>query len=676
MLIVPVFCFGQQKWEEYILQLVEESGGEQQFENLYEDLTFLSQHPMNLNALDETQLQRLPFLSEIQIDKLKNYVKHYGPMQSIYELRLVPDLDMQTIEMLLPFVYVGEKQKQPEKFSFNNIFKYGKNELVFRFDECLNQKEGYSDISEEEISKNPNKRYLGEPFYTSLRYSFRYSNKIQFGLTAEKDAGEMFWKDAHKGYDYYSVHLLLRDFGKLKALAIGNYRLSFGQGLVMNTDFSIGKSSQVLNIDKRNIGIKRHFSTDEYNYFQGIAGSLQFGNITVTGFYSNKKIDANVDTVSQTISSIKKDGLNRTVNELNKKDAAQIQLFGGNVSWLTNHFSGGISLLQYSFDKSMEPEAKPYNYFYFRGKDNINLSIDYRYKMPGFCVFGETAVSENKALATVNGIQLEPASYCRLSLLYRYYDKEYQAFFANAFSEGSSIQNESGIYMGIELSPFAKWKFAGYADFFQFPWLRYGVNAPTNGFDGLLQVGYSPKRDMEMFFRYRYKDKTENVASQYLDNTYHTHPVDNVFTHRLRYQLFCLLNRNIKSKTTMDYTIYYPAGTTDSNNGFLISQEINWNPKKFPVKTAFQLAYFNTDDYNSRIYSYEKNVLYAFYIPSFYGEGIRSVLNLRYDIRKNLSFYFRFSQTAYFDRNVIGTGLETINGSRKNDISCLLRWAF
>ena len=39
-----------------------------------------------------------------------------------------------------------------------------------------------------------------------------------------------------QGYDYYSFYLLLKDCGRLKTLAVGNYRLSFGQGLVISTD--------------------------------------------------------------------------------------------------------------------------------------------------------------------------------------------------------------------------------------------------------------------------------------------------------------------------------------------------------------------------------------------------------------------------------------------------------
>lgn len=39
---------------------------------------------------------------------------------------------------------------------------------------------------------------------------------------------------------------VIKNCGRLKALAVGNYRLSFGQGLVISTDYLMGKQSTPL----------------------------------------------------------------------------------------------------------------------------------------------------------------------------------------------------------------------------------------------------------------------------------------------------------------------------------------------------------------------------------------------------------------------------------------------
>lgn len=102
-----------------------------------------------------------------------------------------------------------------------------------------------------------------------MRYNFHYGDYLQIGVTGEKDAGEPFFAlHNRKGYDYYSFYFLIKNLGRLKALALGNYRLSFGQGLVLSTDFRLGKTFSMSTTEYRTGGIRKHSSTDEYNYFR------------------------------------------------------------------------------------------------------------------------------------------------------------------------------------------------------------------------------------------------------------------------------------------------------------------------------------------------------------------------------------------------------------------------
>ena len=93
----------------------------------------------------------------------------------------------------------------------------------------------------------------------------------------------------------------------------------------------------------------------------------------------------------------------------------------------------------------MDPDPKPYNLFYFRGSNNFNIGVDYMLKSNRIKFYGETALSKNGAISTLNALQLTPASYISFLVLYRYYDRRYQALFGNAFSQGSTVQNEQGV---------------------------------------------------------------------------------------------------------------------------------------------------------------------------------------------------------------------------------------
>ena len=57
-----------------------------------------------------------------------------------------------------------------------------------------------------------------------------------------KRCGSPFLRRLPKGYDHYGFHIIINDIGKLKTLALGDYRLSFGQGLILNNDFIGSKS--------------------------------------------------------------------------------------------------------------------------------------------------------------------------------------------------------------------------------------------------------------------------------------------------------------------------------------------------------------------------------------------------------------------------------------------------
>ena len=110
--------------------------------------------------------------------------------------------------------------------------------------------------------------------------------------------------------------------------------------------------------------------------------------------------------------------------------------------------------------------------------------------------------------------------------------------------------------------------------------------------------------------------------------------------------------------------------------GILIAQSIGYTFRNFPLKWDANIAWFQTDDYASRISLYEKGLLYGFSIPSFYGKGERFALNIRYELSKYLIFQAKYGMTHYRDRKTIGSGLEQINGNVKNDLYLQVRLKF
>ena len=134
------------KWMEYIEEMASETEDEERIETLYTDLSYLVEHPFELNTVTEEQLKRLPFLSDLQIRELLAYRSRYGNMLTLYELKNVEAFDLETISLLLPFVHIGEIIVDKRPLTVKNLLKRGSNNLQIRYDRCFQQKKGYVHI--------------------------------------------------------------------------------------------------------------------------------------------------------------------------------------------------------------------------------------------------------------------------------------------------------------------------------------------------------------------------------------------------------------------------------------------------------------------------------------------------------------------------------------------------
>lgn len=644
-------------WEEDLEQLSMESEEEQNWEDELQELSQRIEEPVNLNVATQSQLKQFPFLSDTQIENILSYLYIHGQMQTIYELQLVEEMNKRTIELLLPFVCVQVVDKKKNYPSLKQMLKYGKQEVLTRLDIPLYTRKGY---------KNS---YLGPSLYHSLRYNFHYSDDLQLGITAEKDAGEpMFALHNRKGYDFYSPYFLLKNCGRLKALALGNYRLSFGQGLVLSTDFRLGKTFSLSTAEYRTEGVRKHSSTDEYNYFRGAAATvILFPAFNFSAFYSHRSMDGVIENGE--ITSIYKTGLHRTQKEADKIHAFNLQLMGGNIAYEKNKLKIGVTGIYYFFDRAYEPDLKKYAQYNLHGNHFYNVGVDYKYRLGRFSWVGEAAMGK-KGFALLNQLKYHLSSDYRLLLIHRYYSFDYWSMFGHSFGESSTPQNENGWYLAAEAIPWSHWKFFTSLDLFSFPWWKYRISQPSKGVDMRFQAAYSPRRNLSMYLNYRYKHKDRDVTGT------SGKVILPVLHHQLRYRLI-YNSGGWNFRTTLDYTHFRQQDggkyRFEGRQGWQCTQLCAYTFSNFPFTVSLQGSCFHTDDYDSRIYTSEKGLLYTFYTPSFYGRGFRYTTHLRYDLSKTFMLLVKFGQTVYQDRNEIGSGNDLICGNKKADIQMQLR---
>jgi len=619
---------------EHLMLLVEELGaqhdGNIDLTILQEEFSQLAANPVKINYASFEKLTRIRLLSDFQIQSLFNYIQKNGFVLSTYELQFVYGFDLQSTERAIPA-------------DLNKKLASGKHQVFMRSIRKFD-KESDNPPNTNSILGNPTKLYL--------RYDYRYKRKIRWGFTAEKDAGEEFFKGINKnGFDFYSAHLQLNNFGFVKNLSIGDYHLRFGQGLVLWSGFSYGKTSMPLDIKKRAAGITGYRSTDENLFFRGIATTLTHKNIDLSFFYSGNRIDGNITEYDSTlnkaitVSSLQTSGDHSLAGLASDKDAVFEQVFGSNLTMNFNKLKTGLTFAHTWLDTELIPPERYYNQFYFRGKQLTHLSADYQLLINRINLYGEAAYCFGRGWAILNGALFNLSSEFSLGMIYRNFDKEYFSFFGNAFSENSGIRNEEGFYLGAEISPLANWKVSAYFDAYKFPWLRYLVTSPSSGADYMIKIDYHPSSQIEMYWKIKGESNVADINED-LPGITDQEPINRL---NLRYHLSYTTSSKLAFRNRIEIA-RKKTGDISPEWGYILYQDILFTFRQLPVDIKARYAIFDTDSYNTRIYTYENDVLYSFSIPALYSKGTRSYLLVKYSPGKSLSFWFKYSRTRYSNK--------------------------
>ena len=646
---------------------------ESEYENLYDVLTKLHAKPLNLNTATFDSLKLLGFLSDKQIDNILDFRKKANLFTHINELLLVPGLAKDDVDAISYFVFIYNKIKT----SFDKLnFKNNKNEILLKYKQLFPKSDAYKIYSREELKSDyaykckENSRYLGPSFGTMIKAKLVGPKGLRYGFTCENDPGEnYFTRNQKEGFDYFSFWLCVKKNTWLKSLYLGDYRVKMGQGLLMWGGFSSGKSSQAVANEKAATGFHEHSSSDEVNFLRGVAVSLSpFKNIMCNLFASYKKTDASVSTDDMLeeediiTAKLYKTGLHRSLNEISKKHKVKEKTLGASINWNTLYFKLGTSCVYYDFSPNLAPGKYYYQEYGDPGNNRFLCSIDYKTSYHRFYLFGETAFSNNGSLASINGLRWTK-DIISLSLIYRYYQKDYKSYYASAFGEYSGASNEEGVYCGLECDLIKNLSLNLYFDRFRFFSPRYRARYNNPGYECLGELDYKFDR-LRHILRYKFEHKAEdeNGKPGTKDKS------------ELRYQLYYKRNKTLELRTRMSYSSYKKASVVDE--GFFVSQDVILVSRNDNFKTQIRLAYFDIDSYNARIYTYENNVLYAYSFPSFMHKGWRSYVNMSLKIKKRFTFYAKIGYSLYPHEESLGSNRDMTDGNSRLDITMQLRIKF
>lgn len=624
---------------------------------IFDELLQLYERPINLNRAGIEDLEKMIFLTDIQIRAIVDYVQKMGPLESKYQLQAVGGLSPTDIDRLMMFVKI-------EPIEAKSVYKNRLDGQVLLRDQFnLEKAKGYQPDSAAT-------RYLGNRHHFYSKFQLQYGRNFYGGFVMDKDPGE-----ETLPIDFTSGYLMYQGDKLVKTVIVGDYHANFGQGLALWSGTSMGKTSEPLSIRKRGEGFKKYSSANENAFFRGVATTLGYKNAELSLFASVKSRDAdmgyNADSTQLIVNSMPTTGYHRTQSERDKKNALEQSAVGANLNYRFKNLSVLVGGFIQKYDADSIAVKAMYQYSAHEKTESSQYWLAYNYGVGKMLVFGELAMGDNGKPAVINGLQFKPANNVSLALLHRYFSPYYFSPWVNALSENSFPSGESGFYLGMSIFPISKVNITGYVDVFKTDWLKYSIDKPAHGYDISFRVDYNFSRNFKVYVRYREKDKFKNQNLGKLPD----YPIAAINTKKIRLHTDVEANQNWALQMRIEKS-FYKEENMDNTDGVLAFAGIKFAASNGRLACWLRYLIFDTDDYDTRLYAYENDLLYNFYTPAFQGEGSRAYFMFSYQVMSKMKFWFKAGRTSYSDRDELSSGLETIDGNARTDIRMQLQFKF
>ncbi len=573
-----------------MLEQVAEQGGD--YEQLYDHLQWLYDHPLNINTASAPELERLPLMTPYMVQSILDYRTEFGAIASFSELALIGGFDDAVAGALKPFVCFGtpeENRGQQKK-----VRPY-RQKLVLRT-------KGTIGLSNDNPASG--NAFQGIPVSIYAKYNATVYDRFSAGLLLETDRGERMFPD------HYSMFLAARDVRPWKSDAVtvrslvaGDYSLRFGQGLVLWNGFSLSGLSDPSAAYRKSSAVIPCTSGDGNDYFHGVAATIALNRIglELSAAYSYNRLDARIE--DGRFVTLPEDGIHDSESLERSRNALGEHLVGLNVNWQNSFLKIGTTAAIYRYAL---PDGRRKSYYNEHLRYDGwwgNCSADFLFSCRGMRLFGELGLDGRAAFACIVGVTAPLWADAEGALLYRYYDPYYIASHAGAYC-ASNCNNEHGITASVKWSPLRSVVIRGELAYTHFPYHRYGVRGPSDKFRISLQSDWSLSRNSLLFAKVSYnRDNGRQTSTAKLRTDYH---------YTTPFGLECV----VRAECTLASLLFEPGV------GVLMYGEVTYTSKDEKVKASARVTLFSARDWESRVYCYERDLPGCFYVQAYYGEGL------------------------------------------------------
>ncbi|MCS6988587.1 MAG: helix-hairpin-helix domain-containing protein [Chloroherpetonaceae bacterium] len=623
---------------------------------LLEQFNLLRRQKVNLNVADFSRLLSIPFLSAADAKRILAHRKRVNLFASVEELREI--LDEDAYRLVKNFVTVGDARlyRNPFEPAFISDYKNGMLRDQLRIDYVA--RGGFESPARQGVL---NGRYKGSAPKFYNRFQAFLSENFAFSALTEKDVGEP------NVADFYSASFQIRDIYNLKTLVVGDYNLSFGQGLAINVGRAFFKSAEAVATARvsRN-PIRLYASSIEQNFFRGAASELKFGDLTTIFFYSNNRLSATRNDSAFT--SIDFSGLHRTETELNRKNSVAQTTYGGHLAYAfgtaQTFFRFGATLYESRFSLPYQPSPTLANAFRFNGSRIAVVAANWDMALYDFTLFGEAARSiQQNATSLVLGIEGAFEKRVKTVALARKYAQAFYSPYANAFAErGSQGRNEEGIYFGVQMRLSEEVSARGYYDIFRIPFINASTVLSWSGDDLLFQVSWKPSRQflIEPLVQRKYVEDALTQIDAFGREYRIAAPAR---LSRIRTDFVYQVSPQLRLRTRIEFKEVektFVSGV-DRLNGWLVFQEANIDALQRRLSLDARIAFFQADSFDAALYAYEYDLPLLATTYAHFGSGRRLLLNVRYQAFEAIELAARFANLYRDGVESVGSGNDQFN---------------
>ena len=564
-----------------------------------------------LNQIQPDELLSLGELSQWQVDQFFLYKKIMGPFKDLYELQAVPGWSSAVVRSLLPHFTL-------EALSLKELLFDGpvsrQSSLVLRIRNLQNKNSISTD-------------WVGSGEGLQLLYRHK-SPGVQVGVSMEKDPGErLFSQRVGSGVDFLSAYVVIQPNRLFRSIYIGDFSVNFGQGLIQWQSFGFRKTPVVGLLKKQGSSIRPYRSVGEYNFHRGMAISIGKRNRQLDFFLSSRLLSAN-DGISAIngmmgVTSINTSGYHRTWSEIQKRN--NLHQWASGIRYAIHHktWNVGFNAVGYLFSKPLVATPKPYDRYSINDSQWFNSSLDFSFNLGHCHFFGEQAIDQKGARASVFGGLVSLSRFLEIGMVGRLLSPTYQSLYSSSFTEATMPNNENGFFFLVNAKLSATTQLNFFSDVFKFPWLRYMINQPSKGQEDFFQLVYSPTKTTQLIVSVRAEQKEQSLSQEMAGG-----PIKQVTNvkkkvYRIQWQKKLSTQSRFTFRTEA-LSISYDRGIKLRGSLAFFDWQFKWGRSAFTSHFRGQL--YDTDGYESTVYAFVPTIGTNFQLFPFSGKGKNCIL--------------------------------------------------